>query len=60
MTREALGGISIPAYRTLRTPETQVMAVRALQESAALEVRRHFAIEPDGSFMLDVSLIETD
>jgi hypothetical protein len=42
----------------MRTPEANVRAIRALQEAAGAEVRRHFAIEPDGSFMLDVLMIE--
>jgi SAM-dependent methyltransferase len=42
----------------MRTPEINQRAIRALQDTAAAEVRRHFAIEPDGSFMLDIMLIE--
>ncbi len=42
----------------MRTPEVQARAVRALQAAASDEVRAHFAIEPDGSFGLDVMLLE--
>ncbi len=43
----------------MRTPAPNVTAVRALQAAASEEVRTHFAIEPDGSFMLDVLMLET-
>ena len=42
----------------MRTPATHVAAIRALQASAAADVVAHFAIEPDGSFLLDSALIE--
>ncbi|MEL6062918.1 MULTISPECIES: class I SAM-dependent methyltransferase [unclassified Methylobacterium] len=42
----------------MRTPPTQVAAIRALQASAAAEVTAHFRIEADGSFLLDSVLIE--
>ena len=42
----------------MRTPEVHVAAIRALQVSAPAEVTAHFAIEPDGSFLLDSALIE--
>ena len=42
----------------MRTPAPNVTAVRALQAAASEEVRAHFAIEPDGSFMLDVLMLE--
>lgn len=42
----------------MRTPLTQVAAIRALQAGAAAEVTAHFGIEPDGSFLLDSMLIE--
>lgn len=42
----------------MRTPQIQVEAVRALQCLASDEVRGHFAIEPDGSFQLDVMVLE--
>lgn len=40
----------------MRTPPEMVAAIRAVQAAMADEVRRHFAIEADGSFMLDVAL----
>ncbi|NOG72203.1 class I SAM-dependent methyltransferase [Roseicella sp. DB1501] len=40
----------------MRTPRVQAEAIRALQAVAPAEVRRHFAIGPDGSFDLDVAL----
>ena len=43
----------------MRTPAIHVHAIRALQEAAAAETRAHFAIEPDGSFLLDVLMVET-
>jgi hypothetical protein len=42
----------------MRTPETHVAAIRALQVTAPGEVAAHFAIEADGSFLLDAALIE--
>ena len=42
----------------MRTPAENARAIRILQETAARETRSHFEIEPDGSFMLDVLLIE--
>jgi hypothetical protein len=42
----------------MRTPKVQADAVRALQQQASEEVRRHFAIEPDGSFQLDVMVLQ--
>lgn len=42
----------------MRTPQSHAAAIRALQEAAARETRAHFAIEPDGSFMLDALLLE--
>jgi hypothetical protein len=35
-----------------------VKAIRALQNAASAETKAHFAIEPDGSFFLDVLMIE--
>jgi len=43
----------------MRTPEDNARAIRALQIAASAETRNHFEIEADGSFMLDVMLIET-
>jgi hypothetical protein len=42
----------------MRTPAAHITAIRALQALAGAEVARHFAIEADGSFTLDVILIE--
>lgn len=42
----------------MRTPEINAQAIRALQAAASSEVREHFAIEPDGSFMLDIMMVE--
>lgn len=42
----------------MRTPAANVAAIRALQDAASSEVRAHFAIEADGSFMLDVLMME--
>jgi SAM-dependent methyltransferase len=70
----ALGraGFAISAMRTwrlrmdfavwtarMRTPEVHQTAIRALQNAASAEVRSHFAIEGDGSFTLDVAMIES-
>ncbi len=42
----------------MRTPPSLASAIRALQAEASAEVCAHFAIEADGSFMLDVLMIE--
>lgn len=42
----------------MRTPDENVRAIRVLQSAAADNVRSHFAIEADGSFMLDTMMIE--
>jgi ubiquinone/menaquinone biosynthesis C-methylase UbiE len=42
----------------MRTPEENAKAIRALQNAASAETKAHFAIEPDGSFLLDVLMIE--
>lgn len=42
----------------MRTPQTHMTAIRAIQEQASTAVARHYAIEPDGSFTLDVALFE--
>jgi SAM-dependent methyltransferase len=42
----------------MRTPEDNVKAIRALQVAASAETKAHFAIEPDGSFLLDILMIE--
>ncbi|WP_323989854.1 class I SAM-dependent methyltransferase [Nguyenibacter sp. L1] len=38
-----------------RTPQARITAIRALQQDAPESVRRHFAIEVDGSFLLDTA-----
>ncbi|HKU96872.1 MAG TPA: class I SAM-dependent methyltransferase [Vineibacter sp.] len=40
----------------MRTPKVQADAIRALQAAASESVIRHFAIEADGSFTIDVAL----
>jgi ubiquinone/menaquinone biosynthesis C-methylase UbiE len=42
----------------MHTPDANRDAIRALQEAASNTVRGHFAIEPDGSFMLDTLMVE--
>jgi len=40
-----------------RTPEVQAKAIHALQNVAPAEVRSHFAMEADGSFVLDTATL---
>jgi ubiquinone/menaquinone biosynthesis C-methylase UbiE len=42
----------------MRTPDDNARAIRAIQKSASAETRAHFAIEDDGSFMLDILMVE--
>jgi SAM-dependent methyltransferase len=42
----------------MRTPEVRVAAIRSLWTAASDEVRKYFAVEEDGSFMLDVLMVE--
>jgi hypothetical protein len=42
----------------MRTPEVRVQAIRSLQKEVSSEVTKHFAIELDGSFMLDTMSLE--
>ena len=42
----------------MQTPDENVKAIRALQIAASTETKAHFAIEPDGSFSLDMLMIE--
>jgi SAM-dependent methyltransferase len=42
----------------MATPGPLADAIRLVQQSAPADVQRHFEIEPDGSFMLDVALFE--
>ncbi|HTT04388.1 MAG TPA: methyltransferase domain-containing protein [Steroidobacteraceae bacterium] len=43
----------------MRTASAHVEAIRSLQRAASHETRAYFAIEADGSFMLDALLLET-
>ncbi len=52
--------MDFPVWTTrMGTPEPNARAIRALQAAASAEVSTHFAIEGDGSFMLDILMIET-
>ncbi len=42
----------------MATPAPAQAAIRALQDGASAPVRAHFALEPDGSFLLDTIAIE--
>ena len=42
----------------MRTPEVQVAAIRALQAAMSEQVRRHFEIAADGSFVIDQVVFE--
>ncbi len=42
----------------MQTPDVNVKAIRALQIAASTETKAHFAIEPDGSFSLDMLMVE--
>jgi SAM-dependent methyltransferase len=70
----ALGrrGFALRAFRSFRlrmdfpvwiahmnTPEDRASAILTLQASAPAEVKQHFEIEKDGSFWLDVMMMET-
>jgi SAM-dependent methyltransferase len=41
----------------MRTPPAHVAAIRAVQDAVAEDVRRRFAVEADGSFLLDVAML---
>jgi len=43
----------------MRTPEDRANAILSIQATAPAEVKQHFEIEADGSFMLDVMMAET-
>jgi len=47
-----------PWIARMRTSDTHVAAIRSLQEAAAEELCQYFAIEQDGSFVLDTTGIE--
>lgn len=42
----------------MRTPEVRSQAIRSLQKEMSSDVVKHFAIEADGSFMLDTMSLE--
>ncbi|HVE05667.1 MAG TPA: class I SAM-dependent methyltransferase [Paraburkholderia sp.] len=42
----------------MRTPQPRVVAIRSIWESAPDEVKQYFAVQADGSFELDVLMIE--
>jgi SAM-dependent methyltransferase len=42
----------------MSTPEGNMRAIRTLQTAASAETKAHFAIEADGSFQLDILMIE--
>ncbi len=42
----------------MRTPADNIKAIRALQDAACVETKARFAIEDDGSFLLDIVMIE--
>jgi len=44
----------------MRTPPVQEKAIRALQTQMSTDVVRHFAIEADGAFTIDVATIEAE
>ena len=44
----------------MRTPEPDSAAIRRLQDGTPEPVRRHFAIEPDGSFAVDTMAIAAE
>lgn len=51
--------MDFPAWiARMRTPDTNVAAIRALQAGASAEVREHFSIEADGSFQLGTIFVE--
>jgi SAM-dependent methyltransferase len=42
----------------MRTPDVRAKAIRSLQDEMSADVARHFAIEADGSWMLDTMSLE--
>lgn len=42
----------------MRTPDANAAAIRAIWAAAPPEVRAHFAVEADGSFAIEVALVE--
>lgn len=47
-----------PWIARMRTPAERAQAILSLWERAPDEVREYFAVQPDGSFMLDVLMVE--
>lgn len=43
----------------MRTPEENIRALRTLQDAASAETKAYFAVEEDGSFLLDILMVET-
>ena len=53
--------LAFPAWiARMGTPDADAAAIRRMQASAPEPVRRHFAVEPDGSFLVDTAMIEAD
>jgi SAM-dependent methyltransferase len=44
----------------MKTPDLNQRMIRSLQDQAAEETRRHFAIESDGSFLLSAMMVEAE
>jgi ubiquinone/menaquinone biosynthesis C-methylase UbiE len=57
-TRGRLRNAFGPWIERMRTPRLQADAILALQARMPDEVRDHFALEPDGTFVLDTCLFE--
>lgn len=47
-----------PWIARMRTPNERAAAIRSLWQSAPDEVREYYGVEADGSFMLDVLMVE--
>lgn len=56
-TRRRIGIDFASWVQRMGTPPLHVQAIRSLQSHMPAEVLRHFAVEPDGSFMLDTVTI---
>jgi hypothetical protein len=42
----------------MRTPQDNITAIRALWQAAPGEVKDYFALDADGSFSIDVAMLE--
>lgn len=52
--------MDFPVWTTrMGTPDENQRVIRTLQAAAATETRSHFAIEANGSFLLDILMVET-